>query len=98
VGSRVVGEYRPGAGPMDLVSDVWTALAAGEPAACVLVTSPYLVIQLVRLARLAWPRRPVCGKAPSRGPARGRRARRCELCRPPPSLRAAPCPGPHARK
>ena len=59
VGSRVVGEYRPGAGPMDLVSDVWTALAAGEPAAWVLVTSPYLVIQLVRLARLAWRSRPV---------------------------------------
>ena len=58
VGLQLVGEYRPDAGPMDLAGDLWAALGAGEPGAWLLVSAPYLTVQLLRLARAIWRWRP----------------------------------------
>ncbi len=58
VGGQLVGEYRPGAGPLDLANDVWSALGRGELAAWILVAAPYAVVQLLRLAGLIWRTRP----------------------------------------
>lgn len=54
VGAVVFGEYRPGADAFSLVGDVWAALFEGHWAAWLLVTSPYLVVQLLRAAAALW--------------------------------------------
>ncbi len=62
VGVRVFGEYRADADAFTLAVDLWIALGRGFWAAWVLVLSPYLVIQALRLARRLWrARRPVTG-------------------------------------
>jgi hypothetical protein len=49
VGQQVVGEYEGDGGPVGLGVAIWTALVQGQWAAWLLVLSPYLVIQLLRL-------------------------------------------------
>ena len=58
VGTRVVGEYAAEGGLRALIEDIWTDLASGNILAWLLVVSPYLIIQLLRLARVLWRRRP----------------------------------------
>jgi hypothetical protein len=58
VGSRVVGEYYPDSGLSDFVWHIWSDLAAGSVLAWILIVSPYLIIQLLRLALILWRRRP----------------------------------------
>jgi hypothetical protein len=57
VGQKVIGEYAPGRDAIDLVAAVWADLAGMRPAAWLLTASPYLVLQLLRLARHEWRRR-----------------------------------------
>lgn len=52
VGQRVVGEYEGEGGPVGLGVALWGALLRGQWAAWLLVLSPYLVVQLVRLGGL----------------------------------------------
>ena len=54
VGSRVVGEYSTESGVWDLIWDIWSDLAAGSVLAWILVVSPYLLIQLLRVGRALW--------------------------------------------
>jgi hypothetical protein len=54
VGLQVIGEYESQEGLRGLMSAVWRDLAAGHPAAWILVLSPYAVIQLLRLAAFVW--------------------------------------------
>ncbi len=58
VGMRVVGEYYPESGLSDFVWHIWSDLAAGSVLAWILIVSPYLIIQLLRLALILWRRRP----------------------------------------
>ncbi len=58
VGMRVVGEYYPESGLADFVWHIWSDLATGSVLAWILIVSPYLIIQLLRLALLFWRRRP----------------------------------------
>ncbi len=58
VGMRVVGEYNPESGLSDFVWHIWSDLAAGSVLAWILIVSPYLIIQLLRLALIFWRRRP----------------------------------------
>ncbi|HZF30068.1 MAG TPA: hypothetical protein VE907_13180 [Gammaproteobacteria bacterium] len=51
LGQRVLGEYAPDAGILDLADQIWGDFLRLEPAAWLLVFSPYLVLQLSRLAR-----------------------------------------------
>lgn len=60
VGVYVIGEYEPGADAFSFAIDLWLALGRGHWAAWVLVTSPYLCVQALRLAGTLWrSRRPV---------------------------------------
>jgi hypothetical protein len=54
VGQRVIGEYAQDAGVLDLAEQIWSELLHLEPAAWILVLSPYVVIQLTRLAIRLW--------------------------------------------
>ncbi len=54
VGSQLIGEYSPDASPLTLAEQIWTNLLQLEPFAWVLVVSPYVVLQLVRLVRRVW--------------------------------------------
>jgi hypothetical protein len=54
VGSQMIGEYSPDASPLTLAEQIWTNLLQLEPFAWVLVVSPYVVLQLVRLVRRVW--------------------------------------------
>jgi len=54
VGQYIIGDYAPDAGPMDLVAAIWANLADLQPAAWLLVLSPYLVITLFRMSRRQW--------------------------------------------
>lgn len=49
VGQQILGSYE-GGGVADLSQAVWSALLAGRASAWLLVLSPYLVIQLLRLS------------------------------------------------
>src|SRR5262245_32632672 len=51
LGQRVLGEYKPGAGVLDLADGIWGDFLQLEPAAWLLVFSPYLLLQLLRLVR-----------------------------------------------
>lgn len=57
VGIRVVGEYSPESGLWDLAWHIWSDLAAGSLLAWILVLSPYLIVQLLRLGSNRWRRR-----------------------------------------
>ena len=49
VGQGILGPYE-GGGLSDLSQAIWTALLSGRPSAWLLVLSPYIVIQLLRLS------------------------------------------------
>jgi len=52
VGRQVFGEYGHGGGSvLDLAEGIWGALLDRAPAAWLLVLSPYVVLQLLRLLR-----------------------------------------------
>ncbi len=53
-GSRVVGEYSAESGLWGLIGHIWSDLATGNVLAWILVLSPYLIIQLLRLGRVLW--------------------------------------------
>lgn len=57
VGRQVAGDY--GGGPLALADQVWADFMHLEPAAWLLVLSPYLVLQLVRLIGRTWRARSV---------------------------------------
>lgn len=59
VGRHVAGEYAGGGGPLGLADQIWSDLIQLEPAAWLLVLSPYLFVQLARLLRRTWRPRPV---------------------------------------
>jgi len=50
VGQIVIGGYESDAGMMGLLGSIWDDLGRGSPAAWILVLSPYVVIQLFRIA------------------------------------------------
>lgn len=56
VGQNVVGEYSPDAGAFGLVMAIWGDLARFNPAAWILVLSPWGVIQLLRYGMRLWRR------------------------------------------
>ena len=58
VGTRVVGEYGAQGGLDTLTRQIWTDLANGNVFAWMLVTGPYLIIQLLRLGRVLWRSKP----------------------------------------
>lgn len=66
VGQFVVGEYESDGGVAGLLGALWTDLGQGSIPAWILVSSPYVVIQLFRLARKLL-RRPVKGVTISAG-------------------------------
>lgn len=56
VGQRLLGDYA-GAGALGLAESVWADLLALEPLTWLLVVTPYVVVQVVRLVRRVWRRR-----------------------------------------
>jgi len=50
VGQQVVGEYESDAGLLGLMDQIWSEFFTGRPAAWLLVMSPYLLVQSLRLA------------------------------------------------
>ena len=57
VGRQVAGEY--GGGALALADQIWGDLLRLDPAAWLLVLSPYLALQLVRLIGRTWRARSV---------------------------------------
>jgi len=51
VGQQVVGEYTGENGVWGLTLDLWSGVVSANPAALLLVLSPYLIIQTLRLSR-----------------------------------------------
>ena len=58
VGQQVIGGYESSAGLLGLMAQIWSDFLTAQPAAWLLVMSPYAVVQLLRLALHA-KRRPV---------------------------------------
>ncbi len=54
LGTQVLGEYSPGKGVLDLAESVWLDFLRLSPPAWVLVLSPYLLIQGLRVLRRLW--------------------------------------------
>lgn len=54
LGVRVLGEYGPGAGVLDLAESIWAEFLRLRPAAWMLVLGPYVVVQALRLFRRIW--------------------------------------------
>ena len=54
VGVRVIGDYGTEAGMLDLAENIWADLLALAPWAWLLVVSPYVVVQALRLALRLW--------------------------------------------
>jgi hypothetical protein len=54
VGRQVAGEYAGGGGALALADQVWSDFLRLEPAAWLLVLSPYVFVQLARLVRRTW--------------------------------------------
>jgi hypothetical protein len=54
VGKEVVGEHGGDGGMVVLADQIWADFLTLEPAAWLLVFSPYLVLQLIRLIRRTW--------------------------------------------
>ena len=50
VGQFVIGGYESDSGVAGLIGAIWDDLGRGSPAAWILVLSPYVVIQLLRVA------------------------------------------------
>ena len=59
VGKQVVGDYAGDGGLLALADQIWSDFFTLDPAAWVLVLSPYLLVQIVRLIRRTWRPRPV---------------------------------------
>jgi len=57
VGRQVAGEY--GGGALALADQIWSDLLQLDPAAWLLVLSPYLLLQIVRLIGRTWRARSV---------------------------------------
>ncbi len=55
VGQQIIGEYE-GGGVVGLVLELWSALVRADTVAWILVLSPYLVVQLLRLTWKIWRR------------------------------------------
>lgn len=53
VGQQVIGDYE-GSGVVGLVLALWSALVRADAVAWVLVLSPWLVVQLLRLTWKMW--------------------------------------------
>jgi len=51
LGERVLGAYAPEAGVLDLAEQIWGDFLRLQPAAWLLVLSPYVLLQLSRLVR-----------------------------------------------
>ena len=51
VGQQVVGEYTGENGVWGLTLDLWSGVVSANPTALLLVLSPYLIIQTLRLSR-----------------------------------------------
>jgi hypothetical protein len=56
VGQSVIGDYGADLGMLALAETIWSDFLALRPITWVLVLSPYLVVQLLRLVRRAWRR------------------------------------------
>jgi hypothetical protein len=54
LGTRLLGEYAPGEGVLDLAENVWASFLRLEPSAWILVFSPYIIIQGLRLLGRIW--------------------------------------------
>jgi hypothetical protein len=54
VGKEVVGGYGRDEGMLALADTIWGDFLTLEPAAWILVFSPYLLVQLIRLIRRTW--------------------------------------------
>jgi hypothetical protein len=54
VGVRVIGSYGAAGGMLDLAEGIWRDLLSLAPAAWLLVLSPYVVVQALRLALRMW--------------------------------------------
>lgn len=54
VGVRVIGSYGPTGGMLDLAESIWGDLLGLAPWAWLLVLSPYVVVQALRLALRMW--------------------------------------------
>ena len=59
VGKRIFGDYSPDGGMLALAEQIWSDLLALDPAAWLLVLSPYVIVQLGRLVRRLWRGNPV---------------------------------------
>lgn len=51
VGRQVVGEYEGENGLWGLTLELWAAALGANPLALILITSPYLIVQALRLSR-----------------------------------------------
>jgi len=54
VGQQIVGEYEAEGGLRHLTTAIWSGLLRGQVGSWILVLSPYLVIQLMRVVGLIW--------------------------------------------
>jgi hypothetical protein len=54
VGRQVAGNYAGSGGPLALANQIWADFMQLEPTAWLLVLSPYLLLQLVRLIGRTW--------------------------------------------
>lgn len=59
VGKQIFGDYSTDGGMGALAEQFWSDLLGLEPAAWVLLLSPYAIAQLGRLVRRLWRRQPV---------------------------------------
>ena len=50
VGRQVVGDYESDAGLLGLMGQIWSEFFTGQPAAWLLVVSPYVLVLSLRLA------------------------------------------------
>ena len=51
VGQQVVGEYEGGEGVWGMTLDLWSGVVSANPMALLLVSSPYFIIQTLRISR-----------------------------------------------
>ena len=56
VGQRLIGEYGKELGMFDLAETIWSDLVALRPITWILVLSPYVIVQILRLVRRVWRR------------------------------------------
>jgi uncharacterized membrane protein YraQ (UPF0718 family) len=54
VGQNVVGEYGPNLDVLNLMTAIWAAVARFSVPAWLFIASPYLGVQLLRVAKSQW--------------------------------------------